>query len=68
MENRYSIQEFVQQTGQRDLGQGEFELERDRLLEINLNGAVWTKMGSMIVMLAQSSSRAKAISSTVWAS
>lgn len=48
MENRYSIQEFVQQTGQRDLGQGEFELERDRLLEINLNGAVWTKMGSMI--------------------
>ncbi|MFO7973558.1 MAG: AIM24 family protein [Candidatus Hydrogenedentota bacterium] len=48
MERRYSIEEFVQETGQRDLGQGEFELERDRLLEINLNGAVWTKMGSMI--------------------
>ncbi|HOD52531.1 MAG TPA: AIM24 family protein [Candidatus Hydrogenedentes bacterium] len=48
MDNRYSIREFVEQTGQRDLGQGEFELERDRLLEINLNGAVWTKMGSMI--------------------
>lgn len=48
MDRRYSIEEFVQETGQRDLGQGEFELERDRLLEINLNGAVWTKMGSMI--------------------
>jgi len=48
MDNRYSIREFVEQTGQRDLGQGELELERDRLLEINLNGAVWTKMGSMI--------------------
>ncbi|HNV22743.1 MAG TPA: AIM24 family protein [Candidatus Hydrogenedentes bacterium] len=48
MDNRYSLREFVEQTGQRDLGQGEFELERDRLLEINLNGAVWTKMGSMV--------------------
>ena len=48
MENRYSILDFVSKTGQKDLGQGEFELERDRMLEINLNGAVWTKMGSMI--------------------
>ncbi len=48
---RYSIDEFVKRTGQRDLGQGVFELERDRLLEINLDGLVWTKMGSMVSYL-----------------
>jgi len=45
---RYSLKEFVDQTGQRDLKQGFFELERDRLLEVNLSGMVWTKMGSMV--------------------
>ena len=25
-----------------------FELENNRLLEVNLNGRVWSKMGSMI--------------------
>ncbi len=47
-EARYSIDDFVERTGQRDLGQGFFELERDRMLEINLDGEVWTKMGSMV--------------------
>lgn len=46
--SRYSIEEFVQQTRQQDLGQGLFELESERLLELNLNGEVWTKMGSMV--------------------
>ena len=46
--SRYSIKEFVQAHAQQDKGQGVFELERDRLLEINLNGMVWTKMGSMV--------------------
>jgi uncharacterized protein (AIM24 family) len=45
---RYTVDEFVQATGQRDLGEGLFELETDRLLEINLSGKVWTKMGSMV--------------------
>ncbi|HIE31017.1 MAG TPA: AIM24 family protein [Methanosarcinales archaeon] len=45
---RYSIDEFIEATGQRDLGEGTFELERDRLLEINLDGRVWTKKGSMV--------------------
>ena len=45
---RYSIQEFIQQTQQRDRSQGVFELESDRMLELNLNGAIWTKMGSMV--------------------
>ena len=36
-DRRHSLAEFVQaQTGQRDLGEGFFEMERDRLLEVNL--------------------------------
>ena len=45
---RYSLKQFVEQTEQRDRGQGLFELETQRLLEVNLNGTVWTKMGSMV--------------------
>ena len=51
MNNRYSISDFVNRTAQKDRGQGLFELESDRLLEINLNGMVWTKMGSMVAYL-----------------
>ena len=46
--SRYSVADFVDQTAQKDRGQGLFELESDRLLEINVNGMVWTKMGSMV--------------------
>ncbi len=46
--NRYSIEEFVTQTQQQDRGQGVFELETERILELNLDGSMWTKMGSMI--------------------
>ena len=46
--SRYSLQEFVAKTQQQDRGQGIFELETERMLELNLNGAIWTKMGSMI--------------------
>ena len=49
--SRYSLNEFVQQTAQRDLNQGVFELERERALEVNLNGMVWTKTGSMVAYL-----------------
>jgi uncharacterized protein (AIM24 family) len=48
---KYSIDEFIDSTGQRDLEEGTFELERDRLLEVNLEGKVWTKMGSMVAYL-----------------
>ncbi|ABE51310.1 AIM24 family protein [Methanococcoides burtonii] len=48
---RYSIEEFVNETGQKDKGEGLFELERDRMLELNLNGRVWTKRGSMVAYL-----------------
>ena len=46
--NRYTIDEFVQQTQQQNLNQGVFELETERMMELNLNGEMWTKMGSMI--------------------
>ena len=45
---RYSIDEFVRSTGQKDRGEGLFELESERILEVNLDGRVWTKTGSMI--------------------
>lgn len=44
----YSLQEFVQSTSQQDKGHGLFEKETERLLEVNLNGRVNTKMGSMV--------------------
>ena len=44
----YTLEEFVQTTGQKTHGEGLFELESERLLEINLAGQVWTKMGSMV--------------------
>lgn len=46
--NRYTIEEFVQKTQQQNLNQGIFELETERMMELNLNGEMWTKMGSMI--------------------
>ena len=49
--SRYSIQDFVAKTSQKEKGEGFFELESDRLLEININGTVWTKTGSMIAYL-----------------
>lgn len=50
LEARYSIDEFLKKTAQQDRGQGLFEMESSRMLEVNLNsrGTVWTKMGSMI--------------------
>lgn len=46
--NRYSLSQFINQTGQKDKEEGLFELESNNLLEINLDGLVWTKMGSMV--------------------
>lgn len=46
--SRYSVDEFINQTKQQDKGEGLFELETPRMLEVNLSGQVWAKMGSMI--------------------
>ena len=46
--NRYSIDEFIRKTEQVDKGEGFFELETPRMLEVNLDGLVWAKAGSMV--------------------
>jgi len=46
--SRYSISQFVEDTQQRDRGEGLFELESDRMLEVNLNGELWIKTGAMV--------------------
>jgi len=45
---RYSLNEFVDRTVQKDRDQGLFELESAYMMEVNLDGMVWTKMGAMI--------------------
>lgn len=52
-ENRYSLEAFVNKTKDRDLQQGLFELESERMLDINLNGEVWIKMGAMVAYTGQ---------------
>lgn len=47
-DGRYSIEEFLARSSEQDHGHGVFELESNRLLEVNLDGMVWTKMGSMV--------------------
>ena len=46
--SRYSISEFIAATSDKERDEGVFELESERMLQINLNGEVWTKMGSMV--------------------
>lgn len=46
--SKYSIQSFLQETAQDDSAREPFELENPYLLEVNLNGRVWAKLGSMI--------------------
>ena len=44
----YTTEEFVNATAQKDEARGKFELENPYTLEVNLNGRVWCKAGSMI--------------------
>ena len=51
--SRYSIEQFISRTAQRDHGEGEFELESERLLEVNLETEMWIKTGAMIAYRGQ---------------
>jgi len=51
--SRYTIEEFIAKTSQRERGEGLFELENERMLEINLNGQVWIKTGAMVAYTGQ---------------
>ncbi len=46
--SKYSIQQFLDKTAEKMVGNEVFELENDYLLDINLNGKVWAKLGSMV--------------------
>jgi uncharacterized protein (AIM24 family) len=50
---RYSLQEFLTTTAQDDAAREKFELENPHLLELNLDGRVWAKSGSMIAYTGQ---------------
>ncbi len=50
---RYSLKDFVAATAQQDRGQGLFELESPRMLEVNLNGMIWIKTGAMKAYVGQ---------------
>lgn len=50
---KLGLKEFLETSAQKDLGQGLFELERERVLEVNLNGDIWTKTGSMIAYVGE---------------
>ena len=50
---RYSLAEFVESTSQQDRGEGLFELESPRMLEVNLSNMVWIKTGAMVAYRGQ---------------
>ena len=45
---RTTIEEFIKATRQDESANDFFQLENDRMLEVNLDGEVWTKAGSMV--------------------
>jgi uncharacterized protein (AIM24 family) len=51
--SRYSLSDFVAATTQQDRGQGLFELESPRMLEVNLDGMIWIKTGAMKAYVGQ---------------
>ncbi len=46
--SKFSLNDFVNKTQQDDNVNDYFELETERVLEVNLDGEVWSKMGAMI--------------------
>lgn len=46
--SKYSIDSFLRETAQKEELREPFELENPYLLEVNLNGRVWAKLGAMI--------------------
>lgn len=46
--SKYSVQEFLDKTAEKDEGNETFELENDYLLDVNLYGKIWAKLGSMV--------------------
>ncbi len=51
--SKYTLAEFIDRTKNRDRGEGLFELENPRFLEVNLDGKIWMKMGAMVAYNGQ---------------
>ncbi len=51
--SRYTIEEFIRSTAQDDSANEYFQLENDRMLEVNLDGLVWIKAGGMVAYAGQ---------------
>lgn len=51
--SRYTIEEFVNSTAQDETATEYFQLESDRMLEVNLDGMVWMKAGAMVAYVGQ---------------
>ena len=51
--SRFTIAEIVRANAEQDLNQGMFELESDRVLEVNLNGMIWMKVGAMVAYVGE---------------
>ncbi len=47
-EPTHSLQQFVNDTAERDRPGDVFELESDKMLEVHVNGRMWSKLGAMI--------------------
>lgn len=46
--SQYSLSEFIEQSRTQERGGNRFELQTQRFLDIQLDGMVWTKMGTMV--------------------
>jgi uncharacterized protein (AIM24 family) len=47
-EPTHSLQQFLEQTGERDRPGDVFELESPKMLEAHINGRMWSKLGAMV--------------------
>lgn len=51
--SRYTIEEFISSTAQDDSARDFFQLESDRMLEVNLDSMIWMKAGAMVAYAGQ---------------
>jgi uncharacterized protein (AIM24 family) len=49
----HSLQSFIEATAERDRPGDVFELESERMLEVHVNGRMWSKLGAMIAYRGQ---------------
>lgn len=50
---RYTIEEFIKSTAQDENANEYFQLENERMLEVNLDSMVWMKAGAMVAYVGQ---------------